>query len=756
MLAIFALSAALTLAQQSDSSDAYLDAHARQLVSQVRARRLMVDRSITRYQALAKERISLGLRTRLRDRLFYRRETASRIDWRRGGPINITVLGAREAVPVVTSKVSIPSDLKDFLPRLAFDPMDMEALMRVDTTTLKHPLAPGGEINYRYRTGDSTTINLGQRTIKLVELQVIPRRRDFHLITGSFWIDSDTYSVVQVTFRLAKDFDFEHDADEDDRKDANKIPGFLKPIRADLEYVTMEYGLMHLRWWMPRLVAVDGFFQMGAVRTPLNYERSYEQYEVEGDTLPLLIARDRVRAVSDSIGLPRPCRPGTQMNISVDTDDKPPTPEEQERRKKRAEERQRTRQQQQRPDTTPAQPDTARDRRRREREECAKLYNVTIADSAKLLTAAELPTSFYESGEVLTSDDELKKLADQLGKLAEPPWQIPVPTFAWGLGGNGLVRYNKVEALSIGARSGIDLGRLALDGSARIGVADLEPNAEIGIARNARQSYIRVAGYRRLDVMDQPSGFGGLSSSLAALFLGVDDRDYYRSLGGELVARPGEARSQWYELRLFAEQQRAASAETDFSIAHVIKDDHLFAPNRQADRANEAGGGLTLRWAGGQNPARPRGSVELHADASFGTFDFTRESATLYFGLPLPANFAAAVEVAAGTSTGAVPTQSLWYLGGIRSLRGYTIGAASGDAFWRARAEIGKGLPVFRLTGFTDFGWAGDRTDVQTRASMLSVGVGASFLDGLLRVDLARSLRGQREWRLHASVDGIL
>src|SRR6185369_17734625 len=123
MLAIFALSAALSIAQQ-DTSNAYLDPHARELVAAVRARRDLVDRSITRYQALAKERISMGLRTRLRDRLFYRRETASRIDWRRGGPINITVLGAREAVPIMTPKVSIPTDLKNFLPRLAFDPMD--------------------------------------------------------------------------------------------------------------------------------------------------------------------------------------------------------------------------------------------------------------------------------------------------------------------------------------------------------------------------------------------------------------------------------------------------------------------------------------------------------------------------------------------------------------------------------------------------------------------------------------------------------
>jgi hypothetical protein len=384
------------------------------------------------------------------------------------------------------------------------------------------------------------------------------------------------------------------------------------------------------------------------------------------------------------------------------------------------------------------------------------MYNVTVADSTKLLNAAELPGSIYQSGEVFTTDDELKKLADQLGKLAEPPWQLPRPDFSWGPLGNGTMRYNKIEALSIGARGELDLGRLKLDGSARIGVADLEPNAEIGLARTTRRSFLRLAGYRRLDVMDKASGFGGFSTSLNAFLFGDDDRDYYRSLGGELVLRPSDAQTQWYDLRLFAEQQRAASVETDFSLRHVANNEHVFAANLEAERADQAGAGLSLRWSGGQNPASVRASVELHADASVGTFDFTRESATLYVGMPLPFKLAGAIEVSAGTSTGPVPTQSLWYLGGIRSMRGYSIDAESGNAYWRARGEVGMGMPMLRLTGFTDFGWAGDRTDVQSRASMFSVGAGVSFLDGLVRIDLARSLRGKRDWRLHASLDGIL
>lgn len=738
---------ALSLATSQDPADTYLDARSRDLVLGARARLETVDRSITQYQATAKERISLGLRTKLRERLFYRRETASRIDWKRGGPINITVLGAREVVPVASAKAQIPGDLKNFLPRLAFDPMDQNSLMRVDTTSLRHPLTPGAEAHYQFRTGDSTTINLGDRTIKLVELLVIPRRREVRLISGSFWIEATTYSPVQVVFRLAKDFDFMVDGvDEDEKDDIKKIPGFLKPIRAELGHVSIEYGLIHLRWWMPRLFAMEGMMQMGAIRTPLNYERSYSDYQVVGDTLRSLV---RLADLPDSERPMKPCVPPTQFSVNVGTENDRPTEEQLARRKARAA----------KADSiyrAELAKDTARARRAKEGEECAKLYTVTVADSSKLMNSVELPPSIYGDKEELTSDPELKQLADRLRKLAEPPWSAQAATFAWGLGGNGLLRYNKVEALSIGARTELDLARLKLDALARIGVADRDPKFELGLTRGTPDSWLRAVGYRRLDAMDRLSGMGGTSASLGALLLGYDERDYYHTMGGELLLRPGEVESQWFDVRLFGETQRAVSKQTDFSLRSALQSSHDFDPNLQAQRADQFGGALTLRKSSGQNPARPRLAGELTAEVSNGTFGFTRESALLQLTTPLPFKLTGGIEAAAGTSTGTVPTQSQWFLGGTRSLRGYSIGEAAGNAFWRGRAEVALGLPLARVALFSDFGWAGPRHDVETRANMLSVGVGGSLIDGLLRVDLARALRGRKGWMLSMSVDGIL
>lgn len=743
---------AAALFVQQDTSNAYANEATRELVRLARERRDLADASITHYNTVAKERISMGLRTARRDRLFFRRETASRIDWQRGGPIRIDVLGAREVVPAVTPKVQVPNDLGSFLPRLAFDPMDSQSILSFDTTSLRHPIADGGEAHYRYERGDSTTINLGDRIIRLIELKVTPRRRDVHLITGSFWIDSQTHSVVQTTFRLAKDFDLEEDGDPDDRDDMRSVPGFLKPIRAELEYITLEYGLIDLRWWMPRLLAGEGVLQMGSIRTPLHYERLYEDYHVRGDTAPLLVDRAIARADMDSIY--QPCRPRSSMNVRVSIDAEASDTARVRRREERAREREAERAA---AIQEALKTDTARARRMVEADECAKRYTVNVPDNRDTLLVSDLfAGSIYGPSEVLTTEAELTKLSEQLKRIADPPWQIKPPSFNWGLGGAGLARYNKVEALSLGARTDFDFGRLDLDVTGRIGIADLEPNGELGINRETRSMRLRAAGYRRLDVMDPPSGGHSLSASLSALLLGRDEHDYFRALGAELTGRPSETSAQWYTWRIYAERQRAAQVETDFSLRNALNNAHEFTPNRAADRADQFGAALTLRAFGGQNPASFRWNGEFTVDGGGGDYEFGRASAAVLLGFPMPFNLTGAIELAGGSSTGNVPLQNQFFLGGARTIRGYAIGTTAGNAYWRARTEIGTAFPLARLAVFSDFGWAGNRDDISDRPSLLSAGVGASLLDGLIRLDLARALRGQRDWRLHMSIDGAM
>jgi hemolysin activation/secretion protein len=125
---------------------------------------------------------------------------------------------------------------------------------------------------------------------------------------------------------------------------------------------------------------------------------------------------------------------------------------------------------------------------------------------------------------------------------------------------------------------------------------------------------------------------------------------------------------------------------------------------------------------------------------------------------PLPGGVSAAVEVAAGASAGTVPGQALWYMGGPATVRGYSGAAAAGDGFWRARAELGTTFPVTRAVLFTDVAQTRGRGafDGQDHRQLFSAGVGLSFVEGLLRLDLARAMRFRPGWRLNIMVDNVL
>jgi hypothetical protein len=715
--------------QARQADDAYLDAGARELVRLGRERRQRVDRSIDHYTTMVEERISAGLRTLGRERLFYRREVASSIDWRKDGPVRIEMLGAREVIPPVMRNAQVPTDLRGFMPHLAFDPVENDVFIRFDTTFLRHPLAADAEQHYRFRSGDTTTIRLPDgRTVQLYELVIIPRRDDVQLLSGSFWFDSETHGVVRAVFRPARAWDYDRDKDEDD-----DAPGFLKPIRGELLYITIEYGLWEFRWWLPRVIAAEGVFQASFLSMPMRYERRYSNYTVEGDTTGAAIM------AADSLPV-RPCRVPMSVTVRVGNPDSATVRRRADRARARADSIRA------RIDSVQAvaQGDTTAEQRRR----CRERFEVVMpADTASLLNSRYLPPSIYSDDVELLTATELGDLKQHLEDLPEVPWQLRPMSFAWGLGAANMLRYNRVEALSIGANTGLDLGRLRLEAGARIGIADREPNGELAIVRETPERLWRLSGFRRLAAANpetRPLSFG---NSVNALFFGRDDGEYYRTAGMELSLRPGRARTQSYDLRLYAEHQTAAETETDFSLVHALNSDHVFGPNIEASPADQFGAELALRFSRGLDPAGFRWGAEVAARAETGDFEFVRPMLTLRTALPL-GPLALALESAAGTSFGTLPIQSECFLGGPATLRGYDGGVTHGLACWRARAELSGKRAGARITLFSDAGWAGARDAFGTGDALVSAGAGAAFFDGLIRFDLARALRRPTGWRL--------
>lgn len=707
------LAAVLMLALQAPApaaadTSAYLDPGARALVARARERRAGAEATITGYHATVQERISLGLRALRRDRVFYQREMAARLAWHRDGPDTVTMLGAREAIPMVYRDARVPEDLRSDAPDLGFDPGDERMGIGIgDSEFVYDPLAPGSESRYRFRSGDTTVLTLQDgRTIRLLELRIIPRRDDFHLLTGSFWIADDHAALVRAVFRPARAWDLERDLDPEDREDAGGIPGFLKPIRAEVRYITVEFALHEGTWWLPRLIALDAVASAGNfITTPLRYERLFTDYDV-------------------TAGPPAP--------VALEP---PPS------------------------DTLVADSAEAACRGRADcrctRRRCEAAVVVVPQDTLRLLASPLLPPSLDQDTPLLSAS-EVQDIGRAAGLLPPTPWHAHAPTLRLGPGGTGLLRYNRIEGLSVGARFAADFGRLTLDAVGRVGVADGWPGLELGVGHESANLALRVAGYRRLAAANPDARPLGIGNSLGALFLGRDDGVYYRSWGGEAIVRPVPAAPQSFRWRVFAEWQRSADKGTDLSVAHLLNAGHLFGGNIRADAARELGTALVLRGSKGVSTRGATVGAELLMDASLGTFDYARASLTTRLTLPLARQLLAGLELAAGTTGGDGPVQGRWYLGGPATLRGYAGGVIGGPDYWRARLELANAAPGARLAIFSDAGWAGRGTALASGRPLIAAGIGGSFFDGIVRLDLARALVDPTGWRMDLYVDGIL
>jgi hypothetical protein len=737
MLSIaLALAALQAVAPQADSfPDAYLDPGARALVAQARERRDLVEGRIERYRTVSRSRISIGLRALRRDRMFYRCEAVARVEWNRRDTIRVDLLAAREVVPLVTGQ---PKAGDGDCGGASFDPTADRLGMALgdgmtmgDSSFLKHPLGPGSERDYRFRSGSTTAMRLADGTmIRLRELEILPRRSEPFLVSGSLWLEDRTHAVVRAVMRLARAFDYDRDyadtprADDDDD---DEVPGILRPLRADIRFVTIEYGLWDQQWWLPRLMAFEGDAQVGRLfGIPLKMERTYSDYEVE--------ALAPGEPVPEIAGLP------ADSVCPRDEDENDDDPEH---------------------TVTVSAGSGGADVDHEHRHSCdcrdgfCRVVITTAAvDSVELVHSDLLPESIFDEGDAFITDREMRDILERVESGRRPPWRVSGIDWRTGFRGLDLVRYNRIEGLSLGAGANLDLGRAVVDGTVRVGVADLAPNFELAATRSGAVSRYRLGAYRSLEAVGPARRHMGIGGSLSALLLGRDDGDYYRAWGLELEREPVSS-DRGVSWRVFGELQREARKKTDFHLAGK-PGETTFRPNIVADPADQVGVDLRLHAGRGADPTGWRGRASAGLLASTGSYSFTQPMLTLAGAAPLPQGLLGSLEVNAGTTVGDAPLQSLFFLGGASTVRGYGGDAARGETFWTGRAEVGTVKPGVRLIAFSDLGWAGEQEAISIDPLLLSVGGGVSFLDGLLRIDLARPLRGGSGWRMEMQVDAGL
>jgi hemolysin activation/secretion protein len=92
----------------------------------------------------------------------------------------------------------------------------------------------------------------------------------------------------------------------------------------------------------------------------------------------------------------------------------------------------------------------------------------------------------------------------------------------------------------------------------------------------------------------------------------------------------------------------------------------------------------------------------------------------------------------------------------VKTVRGYAANSASGAAAYSVRAAIATHIPLARIVAFSDVGWAGPHGQLLDEEPLLSVGLGISIFDGVLRLDFAQGLTRNGAFRISIATSGLL
>lgn len=664
------------------------------------------------------------------------------------------------------------------------------------------------------------------RQIQLRELEITARRPEWRAFVGSFWFDTERGSLVRAAYRSAAEIDMWQEIGEEGkrqiaeleqqiqtdtgqlaveaRKKLESIKGegrgiritsaFLSPMKAKITGITVEYGLYEGRFWLPKLNVFEGEGQAMFVRIPIRYEESYRYSTVNGDETLAMVPTvgDSGITADDTLYVSRGF-------INIGSDRPRPAQLDTSEAARRQREDSVVRYRIARGDSLQrladsldaAKGDTVRIRVlkqmaarnraivrsiARRREECARdstyfagtstMYEGTLrvairfpCDTSKLATSEDLPASILSNDDQLFSSADRDRLLEGLDFSLQPGWAPQRPRFHTGL---DLLRYNKVEGLSVGASltSVLGLGYSA-QAVARFGFADLTPNGELALTRSKGSSDVSLRGFHRLAVANDdwgsPLSFG---ASAANLLYGRDEGFYYRTWGAELAGTrdaPGPMSGVRMRWRLFAERQYNAGAtpNTQASLGKWISDAR-FPDNIAAQQLVAAGFASEFVRSFGIDPKGFRLDSKVRVEGAATSSDVLGAGGYGRFVLDGTVSrpfgrYAIAITGAGGISGGDVPVQRAFYMGGLHTVRGQFARPSGdgrvGDTFWLGRAELGSSFRAFRPSLFYDAGWAGMRDGLSAGRPLSGAGAGISILDGLFRLDVARGIYPEKGWR---------
>jgi len=698
------------------AEDAYLDDTARRLVLGLKAARDTARLTIDTYTALIRERMGFEMPSYERNRPWLHGERTARVRWSRDEPAVVHVLAARFRDALVD-----PGDSEFFTglraERFAADPLgdpfkfgftvfgrSFGQSPEAETTT-RSPLGPDSERYYQFRSGDTIAVRLSNgSTLRAVAVAVMPRYSSIRLVSAIMWIDAESFGLARVAYRLAKPVDREMTWQL--RNGGRWSPGLNLDIGAadSADSVPAPDSTSHRPGFFDRLV--NGAFNGALPRMRFDISTVVAEYELwemrhwlprsvtwRGDT-------GAMEGVTAS-GL-APLAVPVMIDWTLEVEDI---------RERAA-------------GATPGTPATAAAALRLWRQEGDSIsaaladaepgetVTITPADRQALAASDLLPPTVWEEDSGV-DDATVGRIAAELAAIgggeggeraeAPSPWLFDPPGTTLRL-----LRYNPVERVSLGTRLQRDLGwgRAAL--TARVGTARVAPDIDLTLQRTHPGHTMLVSFYRSLRDAEPGEGAG-----TPRIYATGDAADFPWSHGAAIRFLPPAGERNWLSLRLFAE--RDAEIATDA-------------------RRNRVGTAVTWRpWWGGQRPRSFGAGGRIGVRASAGDNPHVRAIVEGALVVPLSSRLLLGMQAGTARVWGDPAPHDLRRIGTSgRWLRGHAE-SVRGSRIHMARIDLQRRIRFFRLSLFGD--WASAGGD-----NFYAVGAGLVFMDGILRLDLARGL----------------
>jgi hypothetical protein len=665
---------------------------------------------LTSYEGTLRQRVGVRLRTPLKDRTLYHAESAHRVIWRRDAPVTLVALGIRQ-----TSPAGVEEEVDLGLVDEYWDPTrdrlllgDREPEEDDGDFDIDHPLEPSGAGAYRFASGDTLIVALPDGSeVRVIELRMTPRVRHATRLMGSLWIEPLSGALVRAAYRLSETLDALRDIDdlreEDEQGEFRWVPGILKPWTFDATLITVDYTLWEGDIWLPRRWRAEGVVRAGILEAPGEFDRSFRFTWV-----------------------------GTEARDGA-AEDAPTAWDE-----------------------VPAGYHVVPGERLRHGKEVRLL---TPIDTVSLLQSAHIPPPVWTDAPGFITTSEVDDLVTGLDRAGTAPASSVPYWIRWGPQRPDLLRYNRVEELSVGVRGAIlpqIAGRaLSLEGTVRVGTGDLHPNVRVDAVRASLRRSLTLSGYHEMAATDERGRHLGPGSSAMALLAGRDDGDYYRRTGATLSLAPPPQRRPSWGVTLSSERHGSVAPETRASLARLWEGGSwAFRPNVVAEEGWEHAVSLRLAPSVGTDPRAVQAGLSWTGTAAWGGLGHYRTTLTGRTAVPFASDYRLGVRVWGGVATNDIPEQRAFAVGGSSTVRGYSPRSLVGPCGAGGTVEVQRVLAATALVAFADVGWAGPCRALRVDAMLRSAGVGLSVLDGLIRADLSRGLTSGRHFRFDLYLDG--